>query len=70
MEWNPQGRRKRGRQKQSWRRTVIKELENIGRTWGEAKQMTDNRVRWRAMVARGAKRIEKKRGGPMRSAEI
>ena len=33
MEWNPQGRRSRGRPKQSWRRTVTKDLENIGGTW-------------------------------------
>ena len=44
MDWNPQGRRKGGRPKQSWRRTVIKELENIGRT------LAKNRVRWKAMV--------------------
>ena len=50
MEWNPQGRRSRGRPKQSWRRTVSKELENIGRTWGEAKLLANNKIRWKAMV--------------------
>ena len=50
MEWNPQGRRSRGRTKQSWRRTVSKELENIGRTWGEAKLLANNKIRWKAMV--------------------
>jgi hypothetical protein len=30
--WNPQGSRKRGRPKNSWRRLVIKEA---GRSWNE-----------------------------------
>ena len=30
--WNPQGSRKRGRPKNSWRRSVIKE---VGRSWNE-----------------------------------
>ena len=50
MEWNPQGRRSRGRPKQSWRCTVSKELENIGKTWGEAKLLANNKIRWKAMV--------------------
>ena len=50
MEWNPQGRRIRGRPKQSWSCTVSNDLENIGRTWGEAKLMTSNKIRWKAMV--------------------
>ena len=29
---------------------MTKELENIGRTWGEAKMIANNRVRWRAVV--------------------
>ena len=48
MDWNPQGKRKRGRPKQSWRRTVI--TENTERTWGEVKRIENNRVRWKAMV--------------------
>ena len=50
MDWNPQSKRKRGRPKQSWRRTVIKKLESTGRTWGEAKRIANNRERWKAMV--------------------
>ena len=29
---------------------MTKELENIGRTWGEAKVIANNRVQWKAMV--------------------
>ena len=32
LHWNPQGIRKRGRPKNSWRRSVIKEM---GRSWNE-----------------------------------
>jgi hypothetical protein len=37
LEWNPQGKRKRGRPKNSWRRGIISELQAINTTWGEAK---------------------------------
>ena len=50
MKWNPQGKRKQGRPKWSWRRTVNKELESIGKTWGEAEKIAINRVWWKAVV--------------------
>ena len=34
----------RGRPKQLWRRTVTKDLENIGRTWGETKLIANNKT--------------------------
>ena len=50
FEWNPQGQRKKGRPKQSWRRTIQEELHQIGMSWNEAKRTAHNRVRWRATV--------------------
>ena len=50
MKWNPQGKKKRGGPKQSWKCTVTKELESIGKKWGEAKLIAKNRVLLRAMV--------------------
>ena len=50
LEWNPQGSRRRGRPKQSWRRSVIAELAKNKITWIEAKRTASNRVRWRSMV--------------------
>jgi hypothetical protein len=38
--WNPQGSRKRGRPKNSWRRSVIKEA---GRSWNELRFLAANR---------------------------
>ena len=36
MRWTPTGRRKRRRPKTTWQRTVMKELEEMGLSWGEA----------------------------------
>nr|XP_021199035.2 LINE-1 retrotransposable element ORF2 protein [Helicoverpa armigera] len=50
LDWNPQGKRKRGRPKQSWRRTIIAEAAAIGRTWSEIKREAQDRTRWRSTV--------------------
>jgi hypothetical protein len=36
-DWNPQGYRRRGRLKRTWRRTVEDEIRNMGRSWNEVK---------------------------------
>ena len=51
MRWTPWGRRKRGRPKTTWRRTVMKELEEMGLTWGEAQAKARDRSLWRSVVA-------------------
>ena len=33
MHWTPEGKRKRGRPKITWRRTVEKEIKEMGKTW-------------------------------------
>ena len=51
LEWNTQGKRKRGRRPQyTWRRTRMAELAAKHLTWNEAKGTAQNRVRWRALV--------------------
>lgn len=50
MDWNPQGKRKRGRPKQTWRRTIADEAKNIGKTWSEVKREAQDRIRWRTTV--------------------
>ena len=50
LEWNPQDQRKRGRPKRSWRRSMYEEIKGINKTWGEIKQLSVNRVRWRCLV--------------------
>ena len=50
LDWNPQGQRKRGRPKQTWRRSVHNEALGEGKSWGEVKQLTRNRIRWRRLL--------------------
>ena len=46
--WNPQGKRKRGRPRNSWRRDTDSELHNM--SWQEATRAAQHRVRWRTVV--------------------
>ena len=48
--WNPQGRRKSGRPRNSWRRDTESELREMGTTWKEAEKVAQNRVRWRIVT--------------------
>lgn len=48
--WNPQGFRRRGRPKQSWKRSVQDELAKKNIIWIETKKTPTNRVRCRPMV--------------------
>ena len=50
LEWNPQGKRKRGRPRHTWRRTRTSELEERGFTWREANDTAQNRARWWVLV--------------------
>ena len=48
MTWAPEGRRRRGRPKTTWRRTVEKERDEAGWTsWAEARTSAADRVKWR-----------------------
>ena len=44
---NPQGNRKRGRRKNSWRRSVIKEA---GRSWNELRFLAADRQKWKRLI--------------------
>ena len=50
LDWNPQGKRRRGKPKQTWRRSVHNEALEKGMSWGEVKRMARNRSRWRRFV--------------------
>ena len=45
--WNPQGSRKRGRPKTSWRRSVTKE---VGRSWNELRFLAADRQQWKELI--------------------
>ena len=50
MRSTPSGRRKRGRPKSTWRRTVMKDLGEMGLTWGETQAKGTERSVWRSSV--------------------
>ena len=50
LDWNPQGKRKRGRPPNNWRRTLQAELEDNSMTWNEAKRAAQDRSQWRSVV--------------------
>jgi len=59
LNWNPQGRRRRGRPHLTWKRTLQAELKTISMTWEEAKRAAKDQDRWklivRALFSRGNK---------------
>ena len=51
LTWTPEGRRRRGRPKETWRRTVEHERSVAGyNTWNEARTVAANRNDWRRSV--------------------
>lgn len=51
LRWTPEGRRKRGRPKQTWRRTVEGEMKEWNHTWTSLEKLARNRQQWRNFVA-------------------
>ena len=51
LRWTPPGKRKPGRPKTTWRRTVALELKTANLSWGEAHHVAQDRTRWKQMVA-------------------
>ena len=47
---NPQGKRKRGRSRNSWRRDTEAELKKQGTNWSGMTRAAQNRERWRGVV--------------------
>jgi hypothetical protein len=50
LDWNPQGTRKRGRPKKTWKRSVVEEAHRDGRTWREVEWLAEDRSRCRSFV--------------------
>src|ERR1700733_13651382 len=51
MRWTPQGYRKRGRPKGTWRRTFESELEVECKTQYEIERLAQDRIGWRGFVS-------------------
>ena len=50
LTWNPQGKRKRGRPRNSWRRDLNKEVAETGMGWRQMVAAAQDRRRWRGVV--------------------
>ncbi|XP_073821528.1 uncharacterized protein [Musca autumnalis] len=50
IEYNPQGSRRIGRPKNTWRRQVESELKESRITWSEMKNLAMDRDRWKTFV--------------------
>ena len=50
LTWNPQGKRKRGRPRNSWRRDTEAELKQQGTNWSRMTRAAENRVRWQEVA--------------------
>ena len=50
LTWNPQGKRKRGRPKNTWRRDLEADAKQTGCTWRELERIAQDRGRWRTVV--------------------
>ena len=50
LHWTPHGKRKRGRPRITWRRTITSKLEEMGFSMGQTQYITKDRGRWRQIV--------------------
>ena len=51
LTWTTEGRRKQGRPKETWRRTVERERKHLGfRSWNDAATRARDRTEWRGLI--------------------
>jgi hypothetical protein len=50
LDWNPQGYRRSGRPKRTWRMTIGDEIRNTGRTWNEVKRTAGDPSAWKLFM--------------------
>jgi hypothetical protein len=50
LHWTQPGKRKRGRPRITWRRTITSKLEEMGFSMGQTQYITKDRGRWRQIV--------------------
>ena len=50
LDWNPQGYRRKGRPKRSWRRTIEDEIRRTGRSWNEVKEIAGDGNAWKLFM--------------------
>ena len=50
LTWNPQGKRKRGIPKNTWRRDLEAGIKQTGLSWKQLERIAQDRIRWRDVV--------------------
>ena len=50
ITWNPPGKRRRGRPRNTWQRDTEKETKEMGYTRRDMERMATDRKRWRSLV--------------------
>ena len=50
LNWNPQGQRKRGRPRNTWRQELEKDIKRTGHTWKQLERIVQDRGDWRVIV--------------------
>ncbi|VDP31820.1 unnamed protein product, partial [Schistosoma margrebowiei] len=51
LTWNPEGKRKRGRPKNTLRRITEADMKRMNRNWKELERIAQDRVGWRMLVS-------------------
>lgn len=57
LDYNIEGKRKVGRPRNTWKRTVQRELEQFGMSWMEMKRKARDRKDWRVLVERIGRQV-------------
>ena len=50
LKWNPQGKRKRGRPRNTWRRDLDADTKRTGFSWAQLENVAQDRVHWKSVV--------------------
>ena len=50
MHWTADGKRKRGRPKETWRRSVKRDMKEKGWSWGEVVKLAKDKQQLRSLV--------------------
>ena len=50
LRWNPQGRRRPGRPRKTWRRELEKEMKELGMNWSQSVTLAKDKKNWRGLV--------------------
>jgi len=50
LDWNPQGYKRRGRPKRTWRKTIQNEIRSTEKSWNEVKGIAGDRNAWKPFM--------------------